>query len=76
MTHVTCRLTAKNRGMSSGTLRSAIEYGLPFIISLHYATSQFMIRIQRLQTNTKSHVGQGYNFNFRNCYIVAAVQRR
>jgi len=35
-----------------------------------------MIRIQRLQTNTKSHVGQGYNFNFRNCYIVAAVQRR
>jgi len=32
MTHVTCRLTAKNRD-SSGTLRSAIEYGLhlPYI---------------------------------------------
>ena len=29
MTHVTCRLTAKNRGISSGTLRSVIEYGLP-----------------------------------------------
>ena len=28
MTHVTCRLTAKNRGISSGTLRSVIEYGL------------------------------------------------
>ena len=26
--HVTCRLTAKN-GISSGTLRSVIEYGLP-----------------------------------------------
>jgi len=26
MTHVTCRLTAK---ISSGTLRSAVEYGLP-----------------------------------------------
>ena len=30
MTHVTCRLTAKNRGIGSGTLRSVIEYGLPF----------------------------------------------
>ena len=28
--HVTCRLTAKNRGISSGTLRSVIEYRLPF----------------------------------------------
>ena len=28
MTHVTCRLTAKT-GISSGTLRSVIEYGLP-----------------------------------------------
>ena len=28
MTHVTCRLTAKNR-VSSGTLRSVIEYRLP-----------------------------------------------
>ena len=28
MTHVTCRLTAKHR-VSSGTLRLAIEYGLP-----------------------------------------------
>jgi len=28
MTHVTCRLTAKN-GISSGTLRSVIECGLP-----------------------------------------------
>jgi len=30
MTHITCRLTAKNRVISSGTLRSVIEYGLPF----------------------------------------------
>jgi len=30
MTHVTCRLTAKNSGISSGTLRSVIEYWLPF----------------------------------------------
>ena len=30
MTHVTCRLTAKNRDQSSGILRSVIEYGLPF----------------------------------------------
>jgi len=29
MTHVTCRLTAKKTGISSGTLRSVIEYGLP-----------------------------------------------
>jgi len=29
MTHVTCRLTAKNRDQL-GTLRSAIEHGLPF----------------------------------------------
>jgi len=29
MTHVTCRLTAKNRVIGSGTLRSVIEYGLP-----------------------------------------------
>jgi len=28
MTHVTCRLTAKT-GISSGTLCSVIEYGLP-----------------------------------------------
>ena len=28
MIHVTCRLTAKNRGLSSGTIRSVIEYGL------------------------------------------------
>ena len=28
MTHVTCRLTART-GISSGTLRSEIEYGLP-----------------------------------------------
>jgi len=31
MTHVTCRLTART-GISSGTLRSAIEYGLPLPI--------------------------------------------
>jgi len=38
MTHVTCRLTAKNRetGISSGTLRSVLEYGLPLpILPLH-----------------------------------------
>ena len=29
MTHVTCRLTAKNRDQLRGTLRSVIEYGLP-----------------------------------------------
>jgi len=28
MTHVTCRLTAKNQDQS-GTLRSVIDYGLP-----------------------------------------------
>ena len=35
MTHVTCRLAAKNRGISSGNLRSAVEYGppLPFLAS-------------------------------------------
>ena len=34
MTHVTCRLTART-GISSGTLRSVIEYGrpLPFLIN-------------------------------------------
>jgi len=30
MTHVTCRLTAKNR--ISGTLRSVLEYGLPLLV--------------------------------------------
>ena len=33
MTHVTYRLTAKNRGIGSGTLRSAIEYRLPLRFS-------------------------------------------
>ena len=33
MTHVTCRLT------SSGTLRSVIEYGLPFFISVLRVTA-------------------------------------
>jgi len=32
MTHVTCRLTSKNRVF--GTLRSVIEYGLPFLVSV------------------------------------------
>jgi len=36
MTHVTCRLTAKP-GISSGTLRSVIEYGLPFYLLVNYA---------------------------------------
>jgi len=31
MTHVTCRLTAKNRDQRSETLRSVIEYGLPVL---------------------------------------------
>ena len=31
MTHVTRRLTAIRTGISPGTLRSVIEYGLPFI---------------------------------------------
>ena len=35
MTHVTCRLTAKNRDqIISGTLRSVFEYGRPFISAL------------------------------------------
>jgi len=29
MTHVTCRLTAKNRDQRSGKLRCVIAYGLP-----------------------------------------------
>ena len=34
MSHITCRLTANlpRTGISSGTLRSVIEYGLPFFI--------------------------------------------
>jgi len=36
MTHVTCRLTAKP-GISSGTIRSVIEYGLPFHLLVNYA---------------------------------------
>ena len=32
MTYVTCRLTVKNRDQS-GTLRSVIEHGLPFLYS-------------------------------------------
>jgi len=35
MTHVTCRLTAKNR-ISSGTLRWVVEYGLPFLLTRCY----------------------------------------
>ena len=30
MTHVTCRLTAKNRNQLRNPIRSAIEYGLSF----------------------------------------------
>ena len=39
MTHVTCWLTAKNR-ISSGTLRSVIEYGLPFNIFYNWNQHQ------------------------------------
>ena len=35
MTHVTCRLTAKP-GISSGTIRSVIEYGLAFHLLVNY----------------------------------------
>jgi len=34
MTHVTCRLTQPRTGISSGTLRSVIEYGLPLLFLL------------------------------------------
>ena len=37
MTHITCRLVAKNRdhGIRLGTLRSVIEYGLAFLQVTH-----------------------------------------
>jgi len=51
MTHVTCRLTAKNRGISSGTPRSVIEYALPlpFTVNmlLHYLVKYFDSQRQR-----------------------------
>ena len=31
MTHVTCRLTAKNRDQLRNLIRLAIEYGLPYL---------------------------------------------
>jgi len=35
MTHVTCRLTAKNRDHLQNPIRSVVEYGLPFILLLY-----------------------------------------
>ena len=37
MTHVTCRLTARNRDQL-GTLRSAIENGLPFLLKVRMSS--------------------------------------
>jgi len=31
MTHITCRLTARNRDQLRNPIRSVIEYGLPFL---------------------------------------------
>jgi len=37
MTHVTCRLTAKNRDQLRNPIRSVIEYGLPLpFLNMHY----------------------------------------
>jgi len=46
MTHVTCRLTAKTE-ISSGTLRSAIEYGLP-LPCLAYTVADVIIDALRI----------------------------
>jgi len=35
MTHVTCRLTAKNRDQLRDPIRSVIEYGLPFNLFIY-----------------------------------------
>ena len=35
MTHVTCRLTAKNRDHLQNPIRSVVEYGLAFILLLY-----------------------------------------
>jgi len=37
LTHVTCRLTAKNRDQLRNLIRSVIEYGLPFSQKIFYA---------------------------------------
>ena len=34
MTHVTCRLTTKNRDLLREPIRSVIEYGLPLLLHL------------------------------------------
>ena len=39
MTHITCRLTAKNRDQL-GTLRSVMEYGLPFLLVHTFLTTE------------------------------------
>jgi len=43
MTHVTCRLTPRT-GISSGTLRSVIEYWLPFYPASAAMTRRFLAR--------------------------------
>ena len=51
MTHISCRLAAKT-GISSGTLHSVIEYGLPFI----HARDQQTDRHTHRPRNNRPHI--------------------
>ena len=66
MTHITCRLTAKN-GISSGTLRSVIEYGLPLPLP-------DSLCVCVCQSSVVPRCGRMVGFNAGNYHGVQAVQ--
>ena len=52
MTHVTCRLTAKNRDQLRNPIRSVIEYGLPFTLR---RASLLRRNLRRLRSRGSNH---------------------
>ena len=68
MTHVTCRLTAKT-GISSGTLRSVIEYGLPLPFEPVYNQTIAEVRCdrQRLACSSNRLVSVSREIFWRGC---------
>jgi len=52
MTHITCRLTAKNRDQLRNPIRSVIEYGLPFTLR---RASLLRRNLRRLRSRGSNH---------------------
>ena len=69
MTHVTCRLTAKNRDQLRGTLRSAVEYGLAC-----YVLGCCLLHRQAMAAGSAD--GDGDDARLGDADVDAASQRR